>query len=256
MKLGIGEEVNREVVIITGACGGIGLELVSEFTKSRYHVIAIDKVSKLPSLGNVDFLQVDLREILRDQSAKDEIKNKILELAGPDKIKGIINNAAVQKVKKFEDVIITDWNETLDTNLLVPFFFSQLFLYELTSSKGSIVNISSIHASQTKRGFSVYATSKAALSALTRALAIELGSRVRLNSIEPGAISTQMLESGFVSESEKREMLDKLQPIGRIGNPSEVAKLALFLTSNSAQFMNGSIVAIDGGIRSQLHDPM
>ena len=79
--------MTRDVVIITGACGGIGLELVSEYRKARYHVIAIDKVPKRSALGKVDFLQVDLREILREQSTKDEIKSKILELAGPKKLR-------------------------------------------------------------------------------------------------------------------------------------------------------------------------
>ena len=131
-----------------------------------------------------------------------------------------------------------------------------MFLEELSDNHGSVLNISSIHASQTKKGFTVYATSKAALSALTKLLAIELGSRVRVNAIEPGAISTKMLEAGFLLEPEKRIALDNLQPMGRIGEPSEVAKLASFLTSDSARFINGSAIAIDGGIRNQLHDPL
>ena len=176
-------------------------------------------------------------------------------MVGKNRIKALINNAAIQRVKLFEEVTINDWQETLDVNLLAPFFFTQLFLEDLTKSNGSVLNISSIHASQTKRELSVYATSKAALSSLTKLLAIELGSRVRVNAIEPGAISTQMLESGFQSEPEKRKLLDKLQPMERIGEPSEVAKLALFLTSYSARFVNGAAVAIDGGIRNQLHDP-
>jgi NAD(P)-dependent dehydrogenase (short-subunit alcohol dehydrogenase family) len=77
-----------------------------------------------------------------------------------------------------------------------------------------------------------------------------------VNSIEPGAISTQMLESGFRFDTKKREMLDRIQPMRRIGEPSEVARLSVFLTSDGARFMNGSVVAIDGGIRSQLHDPI
>lgn len=248
--------MSLETIIVTGACGGIGCELVSEYRKAGYHVIAIDKLSKSNELGDADFLQVELKNILLDKAFRDSIKKQILELADQRPIKALINNAAIQIVKNFEVVEISDWNETLEVNLLVPFFLSQLFFKELAESQGSIVNISSIHSSQTKQGFSIYATSKAALSTLSRALAIELGNKVRVTSIEPGAISTQMLESGFRFDTKKREMLDRIQPMRRIGEPSEVAKLSVFLTSDGARFMNGSVVAIDGGIRSQLHDPI
>ena len=248
--------MTQQTVIITGACGGIGRELVNEYRGANFHVIAIDSMPKIDELGDVDFLKFNLATLVSNVESKTSLKNSIQKMVGRNQIKALINNAAIQTVKRFEDVNVKDWQETFDVNLLAPFFFTQLFLEELTTSKGSVLNISSIHASQTKKGFSVYATSKAALSALTRLLAIELGSRVRVNAIEPGAISTQMLESGFLSDPEKRKFLDKLQPMERIGEPSEVAKLALFLTSDSARFMNGSIVAIDGGIRNQLHDPV
>jgi NAD(P)-dependent dehydrogenase (short-subunit alcohol dehydrogenase family) len=247
--------VALETVIITGACGGIGRALVSEYRNANFHVIAIDSRSKIDELGDVDFLEFNLAELATNTNSKTLLKVAIQKMVGKNRIKALINNAAIQRVKVFEEVTIKDWQETLDVNLLAPFFFTQLFLEDLTMSNGSVLNISSIHASQTKRGFSVYATSKAALSSLTKLLAIELGSRVRVNAIEPGAISTQMLESGFQSEPEKRKLLDKLQPMERIGEPSEVAKLALFLTSDSARFINGAAVAIDGGIRNQLHDP-
>lgn len=245
-----------ETMIITGACGGIGRELVTEYRNANFHVIAIDSKPKIEELGDVDFLEFNLATLVFDIDSRESLKKSISNLVGQNRIKALINNAAVQTVKRFEDISAEDWQETLEVNLLAPFFFAQLFLEELTANSGSILNISSIHASQTKKGFSVYATSKAALSALTKLLAIELGSRVRVNAIEPGAISTQMLESGFLTEPDKRRMLDRLQPMERIGEPGEVAKLALFLTSDSARFINGSAIAIDGGIRNQLHDPL
>jgi NAD(P)-dependent dehydrogenase (short-subunit alcohol dehydrogenase family) len=251
-----GEEMAQETIVITGACGGIGRELVNEYRAANYHVIAIDSTPKIKELGDVDFLRFNLTTLVDNLNSRESIKESILKMSDGNQIKALINNAAVQTVKRFEDIDFVDWQETLAVNLLAPFFFAQLFLEELTVSNGSILNISSIHASQTKKGFSVYATSKAALSALTKLLAIELGSRVRVNAIEPGAISTQMLESGFLSEPEKRKLLDSLQPMERIGEPNEVAKLALFLTSDSARFINGSAIAIDGGIRNQLHDPL
>jgi NAD(P)-dependent dehydrogenase (short-subunit alcohol dehydrogenase family) len=251
-----GGKVAAESIIITGACGGIGRELVKEYLDGNYQVIAIDSKPMIQELNGVDFIQFDLAALVTDIDSRKTLKDSIRAMAGENKIKALINNAAIQTVKTFEEVKAEDWQETLEVNLLAPFFLTQLFLDELSVSNGSVLNISSIHASQTKKGFSVYATSKAALSALTKLLAIELGSRVRVNAIEPGAISTQMLESGFLSEPRKRKLLDRLQPMERIGDPNEVAKLALFLTSDSARFINGSAIAIDGGIRNQLHDPL
>jgi NAD(P)-dependent dehydrogenase (short-subunit alcohol dehydrogenase family) len=243
-------------VLITGACGGIGVELVRAYYEAGYQVIAMDSEPRVSSLSDVDFLQFDLTSLVMNNSARGHIREEVQRLLGTNSLKALINNAAVQIVKPFEEINLEDWKVTLDVNLLAPFFCSQIFFDLLENSKGSILNISSIHASQTKKGFSAYATSKAALSSLTRLLAIELGSRVRVNAIEPGAISTQMLESGFKNHSELRHALDNLQPMKRIGKPEEVAKLALFLTSEDAQFINGAAMAIDGGIRNQLHDPV
>ena len=242
-------------VIITGACGGIGRVLVSQYALSHYHVIAIDKVSPPEWQGNIDFMQFDLSDVNNNQNFREVIKTQILALIGDNDLEALINNAAVQVIKPFEEINYEDWSITLNVNLLAPFFWSQMFLDKLILSNGSVLNISSIHAQQTKKQFSVYATSKAALSSLSKLLAIELGERIRVNVIEPGAISTQMLENSFEFNTQGREALDELQPMKRIGEPIEVAQLAMFLTSNSSKFINGSAIPIDGGIRNQLHDP-
>ena len=248
--------MSSDCVIITGACGGIGGELVKAYRAEGFRVIAVDlkDVSIFPP--DVEYLSLDISRIVEDQRARSDLKSAIKKRIGNDRLCALINNAAVQIVKRIEDIQIEDWSLTLNTNLLAPFFISQMFLDELESGDGSIVNISSVHARQTKKNFTVYATSKAGLSSLTRLMAIELGNRIRVNAIEPGAISTQMLEDSFRTQPENRIRLDELHPMGRIGEPSEVAQLALFLTSSKAKFINGATIAIDGGIRNQLHDPI
>lgn len=242
--------------IITGACGGIGQELVKSYCNAGYKVIAIDIKSVSSFSRDVTFLSYDLSNVLHDEDSKSAIKREILEIIAEGKLKVLVNNAAVQIVKPIELITIQDWEQTLSVNLLSPFFWTQMFLNELESASGSVLNISSIHARQTKQNFSVYATSKAGLSSLTKLMAIELGQRIRVNAIEPGAISTQMLEDGFKSSPSKRAELDRIQPMNRIGEPAEVAELAVFLTSDKAMFINGSVVTIDGGISNQLHDPI
>jgi NAD(P)-dependent dehydrogenase (short-subunit alcohol dehydrogenase family) len=247
---------SSEFVIITGACGGIGRELVRVYAEAGFQVIGID-IKKVDFFSeNAAFINFDVSSVVDDDGSRSILKQQIFDIVGDGSIHALINNAAVQIVKVIENIDFSDWRLTLETNLLAPFFLSQMFLKELDSSGGSILNISSVHARQTKKNFSVYATSKAALSALTRLMAIELGDRIRVNAIEPGAISTQMLEEGFRDLPNERKLLNQIQPMGRIGEPGEVAQLALFLTSANAKFINGSTISIDGGIRNQLHDPI
>jgi NAD(P)-dependent dehydrogenase (short-subunit alcohol dehydrogenase family) len=107
----------------------------------------------------------------------------------------------------------------------------------------------------TKSGFAAYATSKAALAALTRSLAVELGGRVKVNSIRPAAISTPMLVDGFADNPAAMTDLLQYHPSGCIGSPEDVAKAALFLAENESPFLTGTELALDGAISSRLHDP-
>ena len=91
---------------------------------------------------------------------------------------------------------------------------------------------------------------------MTKATAVEFGNKIRVNSISPAAISTQMLKDGFIGRSNKYVELNKMHPVGRIGKPNEVAELCFFLSSEKAKFINGANFEIDGGIGSRLHDPV
>jgi NAD(P)-dependent dehydrogenase (short-subunit alcohol dehydrogenase family) len=122
-------------------------------------------------------------------------------------------------------------------------------------AKGCVINISSIHARLTKPNFVAYATSKAALSGMTRAMAVDLGGRVRVNAIEPAAISTDMLKAGFKDHPEQYAALEQCHPLGRIGTPEEVAALALSIVDGELRFLHGACVGMDGGISARLHDP-
>ena len=158
-------------------------------------------------------------------------------------------------VKPIETLTISDWTETLEVNLLAPFLLSQALLPELESAHGCIINISSIHAMLSKPSFTCYATSKAALSGLTRCMAVELGGRVRVNAIAPAAVATPMLREGFRGRSEDYARLGEMHPLGRIADPREVAAAALFLCSPGSSFVNGAVLNVDGGISARLHDP-
>jgi gluconate 5-dehydrogenase len=142
----------------------------------------------------------------------------------------------------------------MNVNFTAPLLLSQVFLGRLEKSKGSVINIASIHHQLTKKRFIAYATSKSALVGLTKALSVDLQGRVRVNAISPAAIDTQMLRDGFNNDEATVKMLRELHPSQRIGKPQEVSQLALLLAEDRLGFINGANLNIDGGISNVLKD--
>lgn len=167
----------------------------------------------------------------------------------------LVNNAAVQNLGTLATYSRRSWEESLSINLSAPFFLIQGLAASLTRNCGSVVNISSIHANQTKADFFAYSTTKAALSALSRSLAVSVGSRFRINAIEPAAVNTEMLSKGFKGKEEQLKLLHEYHPVGRIAAAEEVAELALFLCSEKARFIHGECISLSGGIDRRLYDP-
>ena len=138
--------------------------------------------------------------------------------------------------------------------MVAPFLLTQALLPKLESARGAVVNISSIHAKLTKKNFVAYATTKAALSGMTRAMAVDLGRRVRVNAIVPAAISTEMLKAALAENPELLEQLESYHPINRLGYPEEVAEAAYMLVDERISFLHGECISLDGGISARLHD--
>jgi NAD(P)-dependent dehydrogenase (short-subunit alcohol dehydrogenase family) len=241
--------------VITGASGGIGRALVSAFHTAGYQVIATDISSRPADLSCDHYIQADLALSVADKDYAEDCFTQIRNIIDGDGLKALINNAAVQILGGTEKLTRQDWRQTLDVNLLAPFLLTQALLPELEAAKGCVINISSIHARLTKENFVAYATSKAALSGMTRALAIDLGPRVRVNAIEPAAIETEMLKAGFAGKPELYRQLESCHPQQRIGQPEEVAQLALAIAEGSMNFLHGACIGLDGGISGRLFDP-
>ena len=160
-----------------------------------------------------------------------------------------------QVIDSVENVSSVDWNLSIKVNVTAPFLLTQALLSDLAAAGGSVLSIGSIHARLTKPQFVAYATSKAALAGMTKALAVELGERVRANVIEPAAIDTDLLRAGFAEQGLDFNALAGCHPSGRIGSPEEVATLAMTLLNGDLGFLNGASIALDGGIGARLHDP-
>jgi NAD(P)-dependent dehydrogenase (short-subunit alcohol dehydrogenase family) len=242
----------RPAVIVTGAAGGIGLALTDAFEAAGWRVVSTDirPVDRAPHIvGDL----ASLGEPSLPETAQ-LIEN--LKAATGGRLKALIHNAACQVVKPTGQLTAEDWQNTLAVNLLAPFWLAQAFLPELEKNRGSVLALSSIHEKLTKPGFVAYATSKAALSGMIRALAVDLGGRIRCNAICPAAIATPMLKDGFAGRAEAYRALEGFHPAGRIGTPEEVAATALFICSDAAPFMTGACLDLSGGISARLHDPV
>ena len=241
--------------VVTGAAGGIGQAIVREFNAAGYAVIATDRVPQPTDLPCSLYLQVDLDRTVQDERYAADVFARINAQTGSAGLAALVNNAAVQILGGVDSLTRADWQQTLQVNLLAPFIWAQALLPALEAAMGSVVNISSIHARLTKKNFVAYATSKAALSGMTRAMAVDLGPRVRVNAIEPAAIATEMLLAGFEGRPNVYGQLEACHPVGRIGTPEEAAACALWLASGQAGFFSGSCVPLDGAIGSRLYDP-
>lgn len=244
----------RRFVVITGAAGGIGQAMVQEFAANGYSVIATDRVPEPDGLGSYYYLQADLARTVEDEVYAEEVFGQIKTWLGNAGLAALINNAAVQILGGADSLTRNDWQQTLNVNLVAPFIWTQALLPALEHAKGSVINISSIHAKLTKKNFLAYATSKAALSGMTRAMAVDIGARVRVSAIEPAAIDTQMLRAGFADNEAGYISLKRFHPSNSIGTPEGLANVALAMVNIPGIFFNGATIAFDGGIGSALND--
>jgi len=246
--------MTERTVLITGAAGGIGRAFCEEFHKEGWHIIASDKEQTCDAPHH-SYVQLDLARMCTDDAYAHERVGALKDQIPDQNLHALINNAAVQITAPFDELGNDAWKQTINTNLLAPAFLIRQLLAELEREKGVVLNIASIHARLTKPGFVAYATSKAGLIGLTRALAVELGGRVRVNAICPAAILTTMLEKGLENVPDGMDLLNDYHPSRCIGAPNELAKAAHYLVASDSPFLTGSMLELDGGISGRLYDP-
>ncbi len=244
-------------IIVTGCGGGIGTVLVQRLLEAGWHVIGIDLADGGGAAHpRYEFMQVDLERLVNDQDFNDRFVAELTQRASFKPLAGLINNAATQIIGAAETMPLADFKRTIDVNLTAAFELSRICLAPLRANRGTIINVSSIHAKLSKKNFLAYSVSKAGLSALTKGMAIEFGETIRVCAIEPAAIETQMLRAGFGDDADKKHAaLSAYHPSGTIGKPDDIADVAFFLLNNTAQFTNGMIIDLSGGISHVLSDP-
>jgi len=238
-----------QTVVLTGASRGVGHATAKLFTQNGWRVITCAR-TEVPDL--CPFTQKNQDHFIIDFSSPDAVNSgleRLRSLLKDEPLHALVNNAGISP--KFEDGSRLDtfttegsvWEEVLQVNLLAPAAFTRTLATSLKNGKGAVVNVTSIAGTRVhKFAGPAYAASKAALSALTREQASDLGKfGVRVNSVSPGEIST-----GMLSPSTEAEMLEVI-PMRRIGTVEEVAATILFLCSGSASYINGTEIEINGG---------
>ena len=163
----------------------------------------------------------------------------------------LVNAAGIIKSGSIEDTTLDDWDKMLNINLRSVFYLCKVVMPFLAASKGNIVNVSSVTGTRAFPGVLAYCVSKAGVDQLTRCLALEVAPiGVRVNAVNPGVVETNLHKRGGMSPEDYEKFLANAantHPIGRAGQPEEVAQLIYFLASDNAQWITGATYAIDGG---------
>lgn len=238
-----------KVVLITGGSRGIGFSTAKLFSENGAHVIITSKdKSRLEksasNLVNTIGIAADIRN---ETDVKNVIEQTIKKFGRLDIL---VNNAGIfPKIKKLHEIDESEWQEVLDVNLTGQFRFTKAAIPYLKKTSGSIINISSDAGLKAYQGFNAdaYSAAKAALIILTKCWALEYSKdKIRVNCICPGVVDTDMTKP-FLKTEKDREFMDNEHPIGRMGQPEEIAKAVLFFASNDSSWTTGAVLAVDGG---------
>ena len=229
-------------VLVSGGTKGIGGAIVTKLLDEGYSVIATTRDKTKANILEHKNLTVENLDL----SSKDSV-SEFQEKVESFKPSILINNAGVTKDNLFLRMSENDWTEVIETNLNGTYRLTKIFLKDMIKNKwGRIINIGSVSGSMGNPGQTNYASSKAALEGFTRSLAKEIGSRnITVNLVSPGFINTDMT-SGLTIEK-----LESQIPLGRMGNPSDVASLVAFLASEGAGYITGQTLVVDGGLFMQ-----
>jgi len=239
----------RRTLLLTGASRGIGHATVKRFSAAGWRVITCSRHAfpeNCPwEAGPEDHIQVDLSDARSTDEAIAEIKRRL-----PDRqLDALVNNAAISPKAeggtRLSSIATTRdaWHQIFQVNFFAPIMLARGLLDELKAAKGSVVNVTSIAGSRMHPfAGAAYATSKAALASLTREMAADFGPLgVRVNAIAPGEIDTAILSPGT------DKIVDQQIPLHRLGTPDEVAKIIYVLCTDTASYVHGAEIHINGG---------
>ncbi len=276
MSGNVNDKNNGKVVVVTGSSRGIGKAIAKEFAKNGYSVVLnardeeelqqaskeIKEETKENKDGNNNSkIALVVGDISQEQTCKSLIEEAIKRFGRFDVL---VNNAGISGAsKKISELTVSDWEKVIDINLKGAFVCTREALKHMLQDPSgnshvysdiknnknySIINISSVHESIPQPESTPYAASKGGMMMLTKTVALEVADKgIRVNAIAPGAIATDMNKDMLEDEEKKKQEEQKI-PMHRIGQPEEIATVALFLASPAASYITGTTIYVDGGL--------
>ena len=243
----------RKVVLVTGGARGIGRSTIIEFAKRNYDVVINYCHSEADSNELKEFVEKEynvsalvIKASVSNESEVEAMVEQVIEVFGH--IDVLVNNAGIAIDTTFDDKTYDNFMEILKVNLIGTFIVSKYVgKYMLANGEGNIINVSSTNGIDTVYPESLdYDASKAGVISLTKNLALQYAPNIRVNTVAPGWVTTDMnkeLDYNFIKKEEGKIILN------RFADPSEIAKVIVFLASSDASYINGSIIRVDGGCK-------
>jgi NAD(P)-dependent dehydrogenase (short-subunit alcohol dehydrogenase family) len=247
-------EMTGKVALVTGATSGIGEATAAKLASEGAHVALVARrseklaevVKAIEAGGGV------AKAIAGDVTKEEDIERAVHETVEAfGGIDVLVNAAGIIATGTIETTKLEDWDYMMNINVRAPFYLMQLAMPYLVERQGSVVNVSSVTGVRAFPGVLSYCTSKAAVDQLTHCAALELASKgVRVNAVNPGVVVTHLHRTGYMDEEAYAKFLEHSKtthPLGRVGQPEEVADLIYFLASPKAGWITGVSCPIDGG---------
>ncbi|NLB32561.1 MAG: glucose 1-dehydrogenase [Tissierellia bacterium] len=243
------KRLEGKVAIVTGSTSGMGRATAVLYAREGAKVVVTGRneerakavVEQIKNEGN------EAMYVIVDTSKVEDAKvlvDKTIEAYGTVDV--LFNNAGTLSMSSLKNVSLEEWNTVMNVNLTASLYLTQLVAPIMKAKgKGVIVNTSSIAGFGAHHGFAAYVTSKHAMNGLTKSMAWELGPEIRVNAIAPGAIHTAMVDS-IGGPAVLQGMIDG-SPMKRVGQPEDIANVALFLATDESSFIDGQIIKVDGG---------
>jgi 3-oxoacyl-[acyl-carrier protein] reductase len=250
------QKLSGKVAVVTGASKGIGAAIATQLAAEGAAVVVNFSTSK----SGADRVVSEITKkggkavaVQANVAKQEDIRRLFAETKKAfGRLDILVNNAGIYEFAPLEQVTPEHFHKQFDLNVLGLLLSSQEAVKYFGPDGGSIVNISSVVATLAPPQSAVYSATKAAVDAVTRSLAKELGPRkIRINSINPGMVETEGTTSSGVShkESEFRKQIEAQTPLGRIGQPQDIAPAAVYLASPDSAWMTGETLYISGGLR-------
>ncbi|HYY50835.1 MAG TPA: glucose 1-dehydrogenase [Nitrososphaeraceae archaeon] len=253
----------RRVAVVTGSSKGIGKAIALEFANAGYSVVinarneeelkqaANDISNSIKDAGRIVSIPGDISQ---EPVCISLIESAVRQFG---RIDVLVNNAGIGgESKKINELTEKDWDQVIDVNLKGAFLCTREAVKNMmkdennnnNNSNYSIINVSSVHEQTPQPESAPYAASKGGMQMLTKTIALELAEKgIRINGIAPGAIATDMNKELLENQKEKEKKEQEI-PVHRIGQPEEIAKVALFLASSDASYIVGTTIYVDGGL--------